>query len=1168
MGVVEKVKRHFYSLRFRLILLVLLTLLPLSGVLGYEVWEEHQQAVLEARADVTGLAGAFSHQQEHLLQDSKSLLSALARLPEVRSLDEAACNARLAELLPAYSQYANLGVIGLDGYVRCSVIPFQKPLYAGDRGYFQRALQNDDFAAGDYQVGRITALPVLVFAYPVRDDAGQTIAVVFGAVNVRWMESLLHISDLSPGTTVTVLDRHTTVLAHFPDSGEWVGKTVPDSPLFAAIRDRQGEGVLEAPGLDGVPRLYAFTSVSVTEGGPDLYLALGVLLDTAYAEAERLQRISLASLGLALLLGLAASWAIGEHSIVRRIHVLGQAAQRLAAGDLTARSGLPGGLSEIRQLAGHFDDMAQALQARLAERDRAEEELLRLRQAVESSGEVVFMTDREGIITYINPEFTRLYGHPAEEVVGRVAPRILKSGLMKPEDYEWFWQEILNKQVVKGELVNKTKDGRFVTIEGSASPILDEHGNIIGFLAIQRDITERKRAEEALRESEANLNRAQSVAHTGSWRLDIRRDILSWSAETYRIFGVPAGTPLTYGSFLTCVHPEDREFVDRSWQAALQGVPYDIEHRIVVNDQVKWIRERAEFELDANGLVRGGIGTVQDITERKRVEEERVRLLQETHQRAEELEALAEVASAMRTARTVDEMLPLFVRKAAEAVGGVAGSIFLVEPETGDLVSRGWLAASDGWRFTSDASLALRHRPGEGVTGHVAATGEICITRDLPHDPVAVFLPGEVERLRAIRGGISLPLRTQEHIVGVLHIWRHEDRGFADAEVRLLTSITEMAGNALHRAALHEQTEQRLQRLTALRAVDTAITASPDLHLTLDVLLNQVTAQLRVDAADILLLNPHSERLEHAAGRGFRTAALQATRLRLGEGYAGRAALERRIVHIPDLRTRHTDFLRSPLFATEAFISTYCVPLIAKGQVMGVLELFHRAPLVPDPEWLNFLESLAVQAAIAIDNAELFDGLRRSNVELGLAYDATLEGWARALELRDEGTEGHTVRVTEMAVRLARAMGLTEEELVHLRRGALLHDIGKIGVPDRVLLKPGPLTDDEWGIMRNHPIYANGMLMQIAFLHPALDIPFCHHEKWDGTGYPRGLKGEQIPLAARIFAVADVWDALRSDRPYRPAWPEEKVREHIREQSGKHFDPRVVEVFMRMVVGS
>ena len=356
--------------------------------------------------------------------------------------------------------------------------------------------------------------------------------------------------------------------------------------------------------------------------------------------------------------------------------------------------------------------------------------------------------------------------------------------------------------------------------------------------------------------------------------------------------------------------------------------------------------------------------------------------------------------------------------------------------------------------------------------------------------------------------------------------------------------------------------ERQFQRLDALRAIDLAITSSLDLQLTLGIFLQQVTTQLRVDAAAVLLLNAHSHTLSYAAGRGFRGQGIERTQRQLGEGHAGRAALERRIVHIPVLAEAE-DFRRQSLLADERFVAYYGVPLIAKAEVNGVLEIYHRAPLASAPEWLGFLEALAGQAAIAVDNAHLFDSLQRSNAELVMAYDATIEGWSRALDLRDKETEGHTQRVTEMTVKLARAAGMSEAEIVHVRRGALLHDIGKMGVPDAILLKPGKLTDEEWVLMRRHPGLAYEMLSPIVFLRPALDIPYCHHEKWDGTGYPRGLKGEQIPLAARLFAVVDVWDALCSDRPYRAGWPEEKVREHIQAGAGAHFDPQSVEAFRR-----
>jgi cyclic di-GMP phosphodiesterase len=191
--------------------------------------------------------------------------------------------------------------------------------------------------------------------------------------------------------------------------------------------------------------------------------------------------------------------------------------------------------------------------------------------------------------------------------------------------------------------------------------------------------------------------------------------------------------------------------------------------------------------------------------------------------------------------------------------------------------------------------------------------------------------------------------------------------------------------------------------------------------------------------------------------------------------------------------------------------------------------------------------------------------LREANTQLLSAYEATIEGWSHALDLRDRETEGHSRRVTQLTVRLAQALGISDNEIMHIRRGALLHDMGKIGIPDSILHKPDKLTDEEWKIMRKHPQLAYDMLYPIEYLRPALEIPLTHHEKWDGTGYPRGLKGEEIPIVARLFAVVDVWDALTSDRPYRPAWSQDEALAYIREQSGKHFDPQVVDLFFKVV---
>lgn len=428
-----------------------------------------------------------------------------------------------------------------------------------------------------------------------------------------------------------------------------------------------------------------------------------------------------------------------------------------------------------------------------------------------------------------------------------------------------------------------------------------------------------------------------------------------------------------------------------------------------------------------------------------------------------------------------------------------------------------------------------------------------------------VHFPLEALTSTVFLGGAVFVFLVMRLTSQTINKFKESEARINDVNQALVDKNLELEKEIDARLEAERQAEFRLQHLVILHGIDVMITSNLDLKVTMKVFLEQILPPLSVDAADVLLLHPHTLMLEYGAGIGFRTAAMQESVERLGAGSAGVAALERRMVEIGDLATDDTVFSRHSLIAGEGFVGYCAIPLIAKGQVKGVLELFHRRAMQPDEEWREFLDALTVQAAIAIDNATMFNQLQSSNTELILAYDSTIEGWGRALELRDEDTEGHTQRVTEITLRIARLLGMSEQELVHVRRGALLHDIGKMGVPDAILMKEGPLTPEEEKVMHNHPVYAFDLLSPIAYLRPALDIPYCHHERWDGTGYPRGLKGEQIPLAARIFALADIWDALVSERRYHKAWPRDKVVEHIRSLAGTHFDPDLVEVFLHNV---
>lgn len=361
-----------------------------------------------------------------------------------------------------------------------------------------------------------------------------------------------------------------------------------------------------------------------------------------------------------------------------------------------------------------------------------------------------------------------------------------------------------------------------------------------------------------------------------------------------------------------------------------------------------------------------------------------------------------------------------------------------------------------------------------------------------------------------------------------------------------------------------EKIRRQLEMMESLHAIDSSITSGDDLNITLRLVVNLARTHLWVDAADILILDKTEEKLRFATGHGFRSQKPETLRHPRENGLAWQVLqtgqqMEFRMGGQVDEETAR-DFME-----IEGFQTYIGLPLVTKGKVKGVIEIYHRTMLDYNQDWMGYLVTLAGQAAVALENATLIGTNKDVNSDLIFAYDNTIEGWARTLELRDLETEGHSQRVVDYTLVLAVRMGFRGEALVQIRRGALLHDIGKMGIPDSILLKNGPLKEDEWAIMRRHPQYAYDLLFPIDFLRQALVIPYCHHERWDGSGYPRGLKGEEIPLEARIFTVTDVWDALNSDRPYRPKWEEERVLKYLQEQSGLLFDPQVVDVFINIL---
>ncbi len=775
----------------------------------------------------------------------------------------------------------------------------------------------------------------------------------------------------------------------------------------------------------------------------------------------------------------------------------------------------------------------------ITDRKHAEEALqaseARFYALVQSANDAIIVFDDDAKIALWNKGAERLYLWEAQEVLGKsftiTMPESQRAGWTGEIDRMWA-SRLTWASDKPTDTCGVRRDDSLFQAEISFGAWQGTKNRF--YSAIVRDVSARKRADEQLRYQAtllANVNDA-IVA------FDAEHRITAWNAAAESLFGWRADEVLGQDGL---------EILGSEWP---EGDPDEVRRQIA--EVGSWRGESTELcksgtrihveassvvLRDEDGTITGYVSVHRDISERKR--------------RERELLVVAAVSNALRSASTRAEMLPVILDEVLKLVEADGVALSMLDLGSGDTIiqhARGVLAGGQGTRLER----------GEGIAGAVSASGEPFVTEDIRKEPMVA----RPEAFEAVRAVVCVPLVVQTQVIGAL--WLGRQSAFSPDEVRLFTAIADIAANAIERETSREQTLQQVQRLSALRTIDAAISSSCDLRVTLNVILEHATAQLMVDAAAVLLLNPHMLTLEYAAGRGFRDRAVEQVRVRLGEGQAGRVALERCSLSFPDLAV-HSGRGHGSLILREGFVAHHLTPLVAKGQVKGVLEVFQRARFYPDPDWLNFFETLAGQLAIAIDDAQLFEGMQRSNFELSLAYDATIEGWSHALDLRDKKTEGHTRRVTELTVRLAREAGMSDADVVHVRRGALLHDMGKLGVPDSILLKCDRLSEDEWILMRQHPQAAYDMLFPIAYLRPALDIPYCHHEKWDGTGYPRGLKGEDIPLAARLFAVVDVWDALRSDRPYMAACPEEEALEQIRAGIGKHFDPRAAELFFRVI---
>lgn len=729
--------------------------------------------------------------------------------------------------------------------------------------------------------------------------------------------------------------------------------------------------------------------------------------------------------------------------------------------------------------------------------------------------------------------------------------------------------------------------------------------------ALRVEIEVRARAKERLRLSEERFELAFRASYDGIWDWDLRTNEVVYTPRCRELMGVDEQTKEDlHAYFWENLHPEDQPRAEHAIRAHLeQDAAYDIQYRLRnPAGEYRWLHARGQAVRDATGRPIRMVGAVTDVTD-KRLSEERLAWL------ASFPELSADIVVEVDEAGSVSYLNPTGQARLADVADQGLQHPFLsgIDAIRNELCGEMPCETSREVAVGPKIYLQTIAKVPERSTTRIYATDITArkrAERDLDrffqlsldefavydlHDGTIVRISPSVTKTlgwsaEEIVGRPYYGLIHPEDIPACHERMEQLGRGEPVIEfpVRLLckddsyrviswTSVPVVEDGLVYGVGrdmtdrqrsereirdLNAQLQLRLERIAALHEIDLAITNSLDVRATLGIILDQARAQLGVDAAEVLILNGAGDALEFVVDRGLEGEGLRPVSLALQHCGPGLVARSRRALHVPDLRIANWTCDRIAALVAQGYRAYSAIPLAAKGNVTGVLEVFHRDPPPRDPEWHNFLETLAGQAGIAIENARLYRDLQRSNLELHSAYEATIEGWARALDLRDHETEGHSRRVTEMSLRLARALGLEGEDLVQMRRGALLHDIGKMAVPDAILNKPGPLTAEERRLMEEHPRYAFEMLEPIPFLKKCLDIPYCHHERWDGKGYPRGLRGQDIPRAARIFAAVDIWDALSYERVYRKAWPREQVHEHLRQLSGTHLEPIVVEALL------
>lgn len=821
----------------------------------------------------------------------------------------------------------------------------------------------------------------------------------------------------------------------------------------------------------------------------------------------------------------------------------------------------------------------------LTEQKQAQESIKsneeKLRAIIDNTQNIYYSHTPDHILTYISEQVRTILGYAPEEVL------IDWKSLITDHPVNQRGIMLTQKAIDTGEpqepyvLELKAKDGHSVWMDVRETPVVRD-GKTITIVGALTDISQRKEAEERMERQVAELTVIYAVSMAGS-QSDNENDVIEKTTQiiggmlypdncgilllnpegtllrphrSYR--GAPresiekayplskgvtgrvaaSGRPIRTGNVLT-----EPAYIETNPEICSElCVPIRVKERIigVLNAESRKSDAFDEEDERLMNTVAGVLGTSI----------ERIRLFRMEQKQRWNAENLREATAALTITMKLPDLYENILSALEKIVSYDSASIVLEKDGEMEIVA--------GRGFPDGVNMVGRRLPASGKWEDIRLSQHPLILEDAQTDAKFQSWP----ETSYIHGWMGIPMIVEDTVLGFLNVDNRTANIYTEEDASLTQTFANQAAIAIKNAFLYKSEQRRHQEAEKLRQAATAVTSSLDLKEVLSLLLSALNDVVPFDSASIIM--PDGENVKIVAAQGFPEELHIIDSVYPMGNKLLKQVLDTGQSLILEDAINDERFQKWNPVPIRGWMG---IPMIARGRVIGFITLDSLTPGSFTPGAAELAQSFAHQASVAIENARLFESLKKTNLDLSLAYDTTLEGWGKALELRDKETQGHTLRVTNLTLKLARLMGCTSEQLVQIRRGALVHDIGKMGVPDHILHKNGPLTKKEWEEMRKHPQHAFDLLYPIEYLRPALDIAYCHHEWWDGSGYPRGLRETQIPLAARIFAVVDVWDALLYERPYRKnGWPKKKIIKYLQEQAGIHFDPDVVNIFVQMIL--